>query len=101
MLHHLLVDTFPILFRFLPNYLEISLVLLRKTLLLIELISVYFENKQELVKILLENVLLLVVWFALSSHLFKHVQGTIKWLIIFTVLIKVLKKSRRVHFLLL
>ena len=74
MLHPLLVDTFLILFRFFPSYLEISLVLLRKKLFLIELISVSFENKQELVKILLEKILLLVVWAALSSQLFKHVH---------------------------
>ena len=53
MLHPFFVDTFPIAFRFLPNYLERSLVLLRKKLFLIELRSVSFENKQELVKILL------------------------------------------------
>ena len=74
MLHPLLVDTFLILLRFFPSYLEISLVLLRKKLFLIEPISVSFENKQELVKILLEKILLLVVWAALSSQLFKHVH---------------------------
>ena len=65
MLHPLLLDPFPILFRFLPNYLEIRLVLLGKKLFLIELISVSFENKYKLVKRLLESVLLLVVWVAL------------------------------------
>ena len=57
MLYPLLVETFPILFRFLPNYLEINLVLLGKKVILIKLISVSFEkNKQELIKTLFENV---------------------------------------------
>ena len=47
MLRLLLVDTLPILFRFLPKCLERSLVIARKQK----------KNKQELVKILLENVL--------------------------------------------
>ena len=58
MLHLLLVDTLPILFRFLPKYLEISLVIVRKKLGLTKVTSVSSKkNKQGLVKIKLENVL--------------------------------------------
>ena len=58
MLHLLLVDTLPILFRFHPKNLEISLVIVRKKLGLIKFTSFPSEkSKQELVKILLENVL--------------------------------------------
>ena len=64
MLHLLLVDTLPILFRFLPKYLEISLVIVRKKLGLTKVISVSSKkNKQGLVKIKLENVLTYQVFF--------------------------------------
>ena len=68
MLHLLLVDTLPILFRFLPKYLEISLVIVRKKLGLAKLTSVSSkENKQRLVKILLENILVYQVVKFISS----------------------------------
>ena len=68
MLHLLLADTLPILFRFLPKCLEISLVIVRKKLGLTKLTSVSSEkNKQELVKILLENVLAYQVTKFISS----------------------------------
>ena len=68
MLYNLLVETFPILFRFLPNYLKTSLVLLGKKVILIKLISVSFKkNKQELIKILFENVHANQVMFIWSS----------------------------------
>ena len=58
MLHLFLVDTLSILFRFLPKCLEINLVTVRKKLDLIKFTSVSSEKiKQELVKMLLENVL--------------------------------------------
>ena len=64
MLHLLMVDTHPILFRFLPKYLEISLVILRKKLGLTKVTSVSSKkNKQGLVKIKLENVLAYHVFF--------------------------------------
>ena len=68
MLYNLLVETFPILFRFLPNYLKTSLVLLGKKVILIKLISVSFKkNRQELIKILFENVHANQVMFIWSS----------------------------------
>ena len=68
MLHLLLVDTLPILFRVLPKYLEISLVIVRKKLGLAKLTSVSSkENKQRLVKILLENILVYQVVKFISS----------------------------------
>ena len=64
MLHLLLVDTLPILFRFLPKYLEISLVIVRKKLGLTKVTSVLTKkNKKGLVKIKLENVLAYQVFF--------------------------------------
>ena len=68
MLHHLLVETFPILFRFLPNYLETNLVLFGKKVILIKLIPVSFEkNRQGLIKILFDNVHANQVIFIWSS----------------------------------
>ena len=70
MLHLLLLDTLPILFRFLPKYLEISLVIVRKKLGLTKVISVSSKkNKQELVKISLENVLAYQDFFKFISSL--------------------------------
>ena len=70
MLHLLLVDTLPILFRFFPKYLEISLVIVRKKLGLTKVISVSSKkNKQELVKISLENVLAYQDFFKFTSSL--------------------------------
>ena len=70
MLHLLLVDTLPVLFRFLPKYLEISLVIVRKKLDLTKVISVSSKkNKQELVKISLENVLAYQDFFKFISSL--------------------------------
>ena len=64
MLHLLLVDTLPILFRVLPKYLEISLVIVRKKLGLTKVTSVLTKkNKKGLVKIKLENVLAYQVFF--------------------------------------
>ena len=103
MLHLFLLYTLPVLFRFLPKCLEISLALVWKKLGLIKLTSV----SSELLKILLENVLAYQVVKFISSLccliilLFKHVMERIKWLTIFKVLIKVLKRSRYVCFLLL
>ena len=58
MLHLLLVDTLLILLIFLPKYLEISLVIVRKKLGLKKVTSVFSKkNKKGLVKIKLENVL--------------------------------------------
>ena len=66
MLHLLLVDTFPIFSRFLPKYLEISLVIVRKKLDLTKVTSVSSsKNKQGLVIILLENVLAYQVFLSL------------------------------------
>ena len=85
-----------ILFRLFPKCLEISLALVSKKLGLIKLRSV----SSELLKILLENELAYQVVKFISSLccliilLFKHVMERIKWLTIFKVLIKVLKKSR-------
>ena len=64
----LLVDALPILFRFLAKCLEISLVIVRKKLGLTKLTSASSEkNKQELVKILLDNVLAYQVVKFISS----------------------------------
>ena len=103
MLHLFLLYTLPVLFRFLPKCLEISLALVWKKLGLIKLTSV----SSELLKILLENVLAYQVVKFISSLccliilLFKHVMERIKWLTKFKVLIKVLKKSMYACFLLL
>ena len=64
------------------------------------------QKRQELVEILLhyllayQLLLLKVVYAALLSQVFKHVTERIKKLTIFRVLIKVLKKSIYVYFLL-
>ena len=64
MLHLLLVDTLLILLIFLPKYLEISLVIVRKKLGLKKVTSVFSKkNKKGLVKIKLENVLAYQVFF--------------------------------------
>ena len=109
MLHFLLVDTLPIFFRFLPKYLEKRLVIVRKKLDLIKFISVSSEKKKNKnswkyylrTYLIIKLLSLLVVYAALSSQLFKHVKKRVRWLTIFKVLIKVLKKSRYVRFLLL
>ena len=73
MLHLLLVDTLPILFRVLPKYLEISLVIVRKKLGLTKVTSVLTKkNKKGLVKIKLENVLAYQVFFKFIIMLLNH-----------------------------
>ena len=79
MLHLLLVDTLPILFRFLPKYLEISLVIVRKKLGLTKVTSVLTKkNKKGLVKIKLENVLAYQVFFKFIIMLLHHPNYT-RW----------------------
>ena len=85
-------------------------VIVQKTLGLIKFTSASSEKKkqkrQELVEILLHYLLayqllsLKVVYAALLSQVFQHVTERIKKLTIFRVLIKVLKKSIYVYFLL-
>ena len=73
MLHLLLVDTLPILFRVLPKYLEISLVIVRKKLGLTKVTSVFSKkNKKGLVKIKLENVLAYQGFFKFITMLLNH-----------------------------
>ena len=73
MLHLLLVDTLPILFRSLPKYLEISLVIVRKKLGLTKVTSVLTKkNKKGLVKIKLENVLAYQGFFKFFIMLLNH-----------------------------
>ena len=73
MLHLLLVDTLPIFFRFLPKYLEISLVIVRKKLGLTKVTSVSSKkNKQGLVKIKLENVLAYQDFYKFIIMLLNH-----------------------------
>ena len=73
MLHLLLVDTLLILLIFLPKYLEISLVIVRKKLGLTKVTSVLTKkNKKGLVKIKLENVLAYQVFFKFIIMLLNH-----------------------------
>ena len=73
MLHLFLVDTLIILLIFLPKYLEISLVIVRKKLGLTKVTSVLTkQNKKGLVKIKLENVLAYQGFFKFITMLLNH-----------------------------
>ena len=73
MLHLFLVDTLIILLIFLPKYLEISLVIVRKKLGLTKVTSVLTKkNKKGLVKIKLENVLAYQGFFKFITMLLNH-----------------------------
>ena len=73
MLHLFLVNTLIILLIFLPKYLEISLVIVRKKLGLTKVTPVLTKkNKKGLVKIKLENVLAYQVFFKFIIMLLNH-----------------------------